>query len=298
MQTPDPYAFWIRLAASASVGTAALLVLVKTWGWLQTHSVSVLASLIDSSTDLIVSLLTWLAVHYALKPADDDHPFGHGKAEALAALAQALMLSGSALYLLFSAMAQLYDPRRLETLELGMIAMGFSLFMTLLLIALQRFVIARTGSLAIQADSLHYVSDLLSNSAVLLTLVLVSWGWLWLDPVVAVAVAAYVLISAWRIAMASFDQLMDKQLPAEVEAGMLQAAGKVAGVVRVHGLRTRQSGAKYLVQLYVDLDPHLPLIEAHLTGDAVRDAIVQLYPNADVLVHEEPAMDPEQVPSV
>jgi ferrous-iron efflux pump FieF len=283
------YAFWIKLASTASVVTASLLVIVKTWGWLQTHSVSVLASLIDSSADLIVSLLSFLAIRYALKPADDDHPFGHGKAEALAALAQALMITGSAVYLLLSALQQMYQPRPLETLELGIWAMGFSLFMTLLLLSIQRVVIAKTGSLAIQADSLHYATDLLSNGAVLLTIVLLMYGWTSIDPWVALFVAAYVLFSAWKIAMASFDQLMDKQLSVEIEADMLAAAQAVEGVVRAHHLRSRQSGATFVVQLYIDLEPNTPLHESHRLGDAVRDAIRVLYPNTDVLVHEEPA---------
>nr|MCH9742648.1 cation diffusion facilitator family transporter [Pseudomonadota bacterium] len=176
------YGFWIKLASSASVTTASLLVLVKTWGWLQTHSVTMLASLIDSSTDLMVSILSFIAVRYALKPADDDHPFGHGKAEALAALAQALMITGSAIYLLLSAVQQMYEPRPLETLELGMWAMVFSLFMTLLLLSVQKVAIAKTGSVAIKADSLHYASDLLSNGAVLITLILIAYGWSALDP--------------------------------------------------------------------------------------------------------------------
>jgi ferrous-iron efflux pump FieF len=283
------YAFWIKLASTASVVTASVLVAVKTWGWLQTHSVSVLASLIDSSADLIVSLLSFLAIRYALKPADDDHPFGHGKAEALAALAQALMITGSAVYLLLSALQQMYQPRPLETLELGIWAMGFSLFMTLLLLSIQRVVIAKTGSLAIQADSLHYATDLLSNGAVLITIVLLMYGWTSIDPWVALFVAGYVLFSAWKIAMASFDQLMDKQLSVEIEADMLAAAQAVEGVVRAHHLRSRQSGATFVVQLYIDLEPNTPLHESHRLGDAVRDAIRARYPNADVLVHEEPA---------
>lgn len=289
MKIDTQYAFWLRLASTASVITAFSLVLVKSWGWLQTHSVSMLASLIDSSTDLLVSLLTFLAVHYALKPADDDHPFGHGKAEALAAMAQALMITGSAIYLLLTAIDQLYDPRSLETLDLGMMAMVFSLFMTILLLSIQRVAVAKTGSLAIQADSLHYKTDLLSNGTVLLTLWMVSLGVFWLDPIMALLVAGYVLFSAWKIAISSIDQLMDKQLPPQVEAEMLAAAQGVDGVVRAHQLRSRQSGSAYLVQLYVDLSPDMTVRESHVVGDAVKAAIVQIYPNADVLVHEEPA---------
>jgi ferrous-iron efflux pump FieF len=288
MREDTHYAFWIKLASTASVVTASLLVTVKTWGWLQTHSVSMLASLIDSSTDLLVSLLSFLAVRYALKPADDDHHFGHGKAEALAALAQALMITGSAIYLLFSALEQMYNPRPLETLALGAWAMGFSLLMTILLLAIQRVAVAKTGSIAIQADSLHYATDLLSNGAVLLTMFLLMYGWTGLDPWVALLVAAYVLFSAWKIAMVSFDQLMDKQLPLSVEAEMLAVAQAVDGVVRAHNLRSRQSGMTFVVQLYIDLDPQTPLHESHRLGDAVRDAIIARYPNTDVLVHEEP----------
>jgi ferrous-iron efflux pump FieF len=168
-------------------------------------------------------------------------------------------------------------------------AMAFSLLMTLLLLSIQRIAVAKTGSLAIQADSLHYKTDLLSNGTVLLTLWMVTLGVVWLDPVMALLVAGYVLFSAWKIAISSIDQLMDKQLPPHVESEMLAAAQSVTGVVRAHQLRSRQSGATYLVQLYIDLSPDMTVRESHVVGDAVKAAIVQIYPNADVLVHEEPA---------
>jgi ferrous-iron efflux pump FieF len=282
------YAFWLKLASTAAVTVASLLVLVKTWGWMQTHSVSMLASLIDSSTDLLVSLLSFLAIRYALKPADDDHPFGHGKAEALAALAQALMLTGSALYLLLSALSQFYAPRPLETLELGISAMLFSLFMTIMLVIIQRIAVAKTNSIALKADALHYVTDILSNLAVLLTLVLVVWGIDWLDPVMAVLVAGYVLYSAWKIAIESLNQLMDKQVAGEVEQKIMVTAESVSGVMRAHSIRVRQSGANYVIQVYVDLDANLPLQQAHDIGDQVRAALLTCFPNSDVLIHEEP----------
>jgi ferrous-iron efflux pump FieF len=289
MQSPSShYAFWLKLASTGAVTIASLLVLVKTWGWVQTHSVTMLASLIDSTTDLVISLLSFIVVRYSLKPADDDHQFGHGKAEALAALAQALLITGSALYLLLTAIAQMIEPRRLETLELGVWAMGFSLMMTIVLVIIQKIAIKRTGSLAIQADAMHYVSDILSNVAVLITMALLIYGWEGIDPWVGIMVAAFILWSAWKIALGSLDQLMDKQLPAEVEREIYQIAQSVEGVMAVHNLRSRQSGSHYLVQLYVDLDAHQSLAQAHQIGDAVRLAICTKFPNADVLVHEEP----------
>jgi ferrous-iron efflux pump FieF len=282
------YAFWLTLASGLSLTVALLLVLAKTWGWMQTHSVSVLASLIDSSTDLMVSLLSFLAIRYALKPADDDHPFGHGKAEALVAMAQALMLTGSALYLLLSALGQFYAPRPLETLELGVMAMLFSLILTILLVLVQKVAIAKTNSVALRADSLHYVTDILSNGVVLLTLLLVMLDWLWLDPVMAILVAGYVLYSAWKIAIESLGQLMDKQVAGEVEQAIIQAAESVEGVMRAHQLRVRQSGANYVIQVYIDLDANLSLANAHSIGDQVTERIRQQFPHSDVLVHEEP----------
>jgi ferrous-iron efflux pump FieF len=287
-RTSSYYAFWLKLASTGAVTIASLLVLVKTWGWVQTHSVTMLASLIDSTTDLVISLLSFIVVRYSLKPADDDHQFGHGKAEALAALAQALLITGSALYLLLTAIAQMIEPRRLETLELGVWAMGFSLMMTIVLVIIQKIAIKRTGSLAIQADAMHYVSDILSNVAVLITMALLIYGWEGIDPWVGIMVAAFILWSAWKIALGSLDQLMDKQLPAEVEREIYQIAQSVEGVMAVHNLRSRQSGSHYLVQLYVDLDAHQSLAQAHQIGDAVRLAICTKFPNADVLVHEEP----------
>jgi ferrous-iron efflux pump FieF len=288
VENQQRYAFWLKLASSLSLAVAFLLVLAKTWGWMQTHSVSVLASLIDSSTDLLVSFLSFLAIRYALKPADEDHPFGHGKAEALAALAQALMLTGSALYLLLSALGQFYTPRPLETLDLGIIAMLFSLVMTIMLVMVQRIAIAKTNSVALKADALHYVTDILSNGVVLITLFLVFLGWDWLDPTMAIVVAGYVLFSAWKIAIESLDQLMDKQVSGEVALSIIQAAESVNEVLRAHNVRVRQSGANYVIQVYIDLPEQLSLQNAHHVGDQVRAQICQRFPNSDVLIHEEP----------
>lgn len=290
MSHAKQYQFWLSLASTAAVMVATLLVAAKSWGWLQTHSVSMLASLIDSSTDLLVSFLSFLAVRYALKPADEDHPFGHGKAEALAAMAQALMITGSAIYLLLNAVDQMIDPRPLETIELGLYAMLFSLVMTLILVAIQQVAIRRTGSVAIKADAMHYTSDILSNAAVLLTMLLLINGYAGIDPWVGLLVAAFVLWSAWKIALGSLDQLMDKQLPPTIEEQIVALAMEVEGVLRVHQLKSRQSGGLYFVQMYVDLTPTLPLYEAHGIGDQVRDRICLVFPNAEVLVHEEPSI--------
>src|SRR5690606_26756911 len=169
----------LKIATTASVATASLLVATKLAVWLLTGSVSLLASLVDSIMDVMASGVNLLAVRWALEPPDEEHRFGHGKAESLAGLGQAAFIAGSALFLVFQAADRFINPRPLEHLGLGIAVMLFSMVATALLIGLQRFVIARTGSVAIRADSLHYISDLLTNAGILVALGLALGGMLW-----------------------------------------------------------------------------------------------------------------------
>lgn len=167
----------LPLATYASVATAILLVGLKTWAWLASGSVSLLASLVDSLTDSLASIVNLFAVRLALRPADDNHPFGHGKAESLSALAQSAFIGGSAVFLLLNAVERLLHPQPLQQTTLGIAVMLVSLLLTLALVLFQRWVLRHAQSQAVSADSLHYVTDFASNIVVLVALVLAAWGW-------------------------------------------------------------------------------------------------------------------------
>ncbi len=278
----------LRLATSASVLTAGALIAAKLVAWLLTGSVSLLASLVDSLMDAAASLLNLFAVRYSLKPADAEHRFGHGKAEALAGLAQATFIAGSALFLVLHAVDRLLHPRPLEQLGVGLAVMLFAIAATLGLLAIQRHVIRRTGSTAIRADSLHYVTDLLTNSAIVLALVLAQLGWPGLDPVFALGIAGYILYSAWHIGSEAFELLMDRELPEAIQQGIRATALANPEVRGLHELRTRRSGQVTFIQLHLELDDGLDLLSAHRIGDQVDAAIRALVPGAEVLIHKDP----------
>lgn len=279
----------LRLATYASVGTAAVLILVKLAAWLLTGSVSVMASLLDSLMDAAASLVNLFAVHYSLRPPDVDHRFGHGKAEALAGLGQSAFIAGSALFLSLHAVERLLNPEPLTQVGVGIAVMGFAIVATLALLAVQRHVIRRTQSTAIRADALHYATDLGANTATLIALGLASWGWPALDPLFALGIAAYILYSAYQIARDAVNLLMDRELDPQVRGTILRAAAAVPGVLGVHGLRTRRSGPTPVIQLHLALADELPLSEAHRISLAVEAALLDLMPGADVIIHQDPA---------
>ena len=208
----------LKLASVASVLTAGFLIVAKLAAWSVTGSVGLLASLVDSVMDSIASLINLFAIRYSLQPADEHHRFGHGKAEPLAGLAQAAFIAGSAIFLVFHAIDRLRYGHPLEQVGIGLGVMVLAIVMTVGLLAIQRYVIQKTDSTAIRADSLHYLTDLLTNMSVLLALYLSTLGWTWADPVFAIAVAVYIFYSAFHIGQDAFQQLMDRELPEEILA--------------------------------------------------------------------------------
>jgi ferrous-iron efflux pump FieF len=278
-----------RLAAVAAVTVAGLLIAAKTGAWLATGSVSLLSTLIDSMLDLAASLVNLFAIRHALQPADREHRFGHGKAEPLAGLAQAAFVSGSAAFLLFEAFQRLIHPVSIGNTTFGIAVMVFSIVLTLGLVAFQRLVVRRTGSVAISADSLHYSADLLVNTSVVVALLLtVNLGWSAADPLFAIGIAVFILRGAWSIFRSSLDLLMDRELPEDERQRIRQIATSHAGVISIHDLRTRSSGTKTFIQFHLEMDGNLTLLEAHEIADEVMDDIEQAFPDAEVLVHEDP----------
>ena len=288
MTSSPEHARLLRLATRASVAVACTLIIAKAIAWWLSGSVSMLAGLTDSALDGVTSLLNLLAVHYALRPADDDHRYGHGKAESLAGMAQALFIGGSAVLIAFQAYERIKQPEPLGAPWLSIGVIVFSLLLTAALLTLQHRVIKETGSNAVRADSLHYRSDLLLNGSILLALVLAGMGFHQLDAWFGLGIAAYILWSAIQIARESFSVLMDEELPTDVSQHMLELACGVPGVLGAHDLRTRISGNHWFVQLHLELPGELTLSVAHGISDQAADAIHAAYPRAEVLVHADP----------
>ncbi|MBX8489651.1 cation diffusion facilitator family transporter [Pseudomonas lijiangensis] len=288
MNTSTEHARLLRLATRASLLVASTLIIAKGVAWWFSGSVSLLAGLTDSLLDGAASFLNLLAVHYALRPADEDHRYGHGKAEALSGMAQALFIAVSAGLIAFQAIQRIQHPEPLGAAGLGIAVMVLSLVLTLALLWLQHKVIKETGSAAIRADSLHYRSDLLLNFSILLALTLTLFGWQQLDAYFGLGIAVYILWSAFQIARETVSVLMDEELPTDVSQHMLELACGVPGVLGAHDLRTRISGNRWFVQLHLELPGSLTLSVAHALCDQVENAIHQQYPKAEVLVHADP----------
>jgi ferrous-iron efflux pump FieF len=280
----------MRWATYASVATAFVLIAAKVVAYLLTDSVSLLSTLLDSLLDAAASLINLLAVRHALTPADREHRFGHGKAEPLAALGQSTFIAGSAAFLIVQAANRLVSPHPVTHTAIGLGVMAFSIAATLLLVLFQRFVIRRTGSLAIKADSLHYASDLIVNASVVVALILIAvYGWQRVDPVFGGGIALYIIYTAWQIARSALDMLMDRELPDEERKRIRAIALANPNVRAVHDLRTRAAGQTVFMQMHLEVDGKLTLAEAHTIADAVEEQIHAAYPGAEIIIHEDPA---------
>lgn len=288
MSISAEHARLMRLASGAALAVALSLALAKALAWWMSGSVSLLAGLTDSLLDGAASLLNLLAVHYALRPADDDHRYGHGKAEALAGLGQSLFIGVSAILVGVQGVNRVLHPEPLGAQGLGIAVMLVSLGLTAALLVFQQHVVKVTGSTAIRADSLHYRSDLLLNSSILLALALASVGWQQLDALFGIAIAFYILWSALSIAREAVAVLMDAELSVEISARMHLLACAVPGVLGTHDLRTRISGTHWFVQLHLELPNEMPLVQVHELCEQVEQAIQAEFPQAEVLVHPDP----------
>ena len=279
----------MRMATYAAVCMALALILVKMVAFLLTNSVSILTSLVDSALDLITSAVNLWAVRHALTPADKEHRFGHGKAEPLSGLAQSAFVAGSAVLLIVEGVSRFSNQEQVVAGEVGIGVMVFSIIATLSLVTFQKYVVKRTGSVAISADSLHYTGDLLLNLSVIVALVLSTYGGMSLaDPIFAIGIAVFLLWNASRIVRQSIEVLMDRELPETERRGIKETVLKHPKVLEVHELRTRSTGAQKFIQFHMVLDPGLTLMEAHSISDQVEMTLTADYPGADIIIHQDP----------
>ena len=285
---PDRAGRLMKRATYASTGVAVVLIAAKLVAWLMSDSVSILATLVDSLLDALASLINLIAVRHALTPADKEHRFGHGKAEALAGLGQAVFITTSGGFLLFEAVQRLISPVALQAVPAGMAVMVLSIVATAALLAYQRHVIRLTDSTAIKADALHYRTDLLVNFSVIVALLLSSLGWPAFDALFGIGIGLFILYSAWEIINHAADHLMDRELPDEERAAIKTIVHQHPQVLGMHDLRTRRSGTATFIQLHVELDDHLSLLAAHAISDQVEAAVLAAFPGSEVIIHLDP----------
>lgn len=276
-------------AALASISTALFLVGLKIWASWGTGSVAMLGSLADTGLDLLASLVTFFGVRFAAMPADEEHRFGHGKAEALAALFQVVLISFSALGIAYRAFLQFGADEPTRDLELGVGVSIVAIAVTFGLLAYQRYVIKKTGSVAIMTDHVHYQSDLLLNLSVIVALVLDQLlGLHFVDPLFGFAIAIWLLVGAWRGASHAIDQLMDREWDDEKRDRFLAMVKAHPELHGIHELRTRTSGGHDFAQFHIWLDPDMTVAQAHKVMDEVEAMIHRDFPGVDVLIHPDP----------
>lgn len=276
-------------AALASVATALFLLALKAWAAWETGSVAMLGSLADTGLDLVASLIILFGVRVAAMPADPEHRFGHGKAESIAALVQSGIIVVSALAIAWRAGERLLHGERTAHAEYGIGVSLVAIGCTFALLAYQRFVIRRTGSVAIRADHVHYQSDLLLNLSVIVALVLEQYaGLIGADPLFGVAIAAWLLFGAWRASGHAVDQLMDREWPEEKRRRLVELAAGHSGIRGIHDLRTRSSGAHDFVQFHVWVDPAMTVAEAHRMMEGVEAVLQAEFPACEILIHLDP----------
>jgi ferrous-iron efflux pump FieF len=276
-------------AALASVAAASFLLILKSYAAMQTGSVAMLGSLADTGLDLIASLVTLFAVRLAAMPADREHRFGHGKAEALAALAQIVLISISAIGIGWRAIDRFMQGAQTAHADYGIAVSAAAILVTLALVAYQRSVIRRTGSVAIRTDAVHYQSDLLLNLSVIAALVVDQYlGFAGADPLFGLAIAAWLIWGAWRASSHALDQLMDREWPEEKRRRFLAIASSRPEARGIHDVRTRSSGTHDFAQFHIWVDPNMTVAAAHEVVEAIETDLEREFPGCEVLIHLDP----------
>ena len=278
-----------KRAAIASVSVALFLLALKIFAAAETGSVALLASLADTGFDVLASLLTLFSVRYAAMPADDDHRFGHGKAEALSALFQVILITVSAIFIAWRAIMRLGAQEQTAHPEYGIGVSVIAIVATLGLLAYQRHVVRKTGSVAIKADHVHYQSDLLLNIAVIVAILLDTiLNVRGADPVFGIAIAAWLSWGAYRAARLALDQLLDREWPEEKRQRFIEVALRHPELRGIHDMRTRSSGVHDFCQFHVWVDPNMTVAAAHDIMDEVEQALMDAFPGVEVLIHPDP----------
>lgn len=284
----EEYNKLVKRAANLAILVAVSLIIIKAFAWWKTGSISILAAMTDSVVDLFASLTNILVLRFALQPADNNHAFGHGKAESLASLAQSAFISGSAVFLLLQGFHKLTNPEFISQSNIGVVVSLISIVVTAVLVLYQRYVVKMTQSPAIEADSLHYQTDLLMNAAILVAMILNGVGFIYADAVFAIGIALYIALSAVKMFWTSVQTLLDQSLPEEEIELIKEIASHHPNILGIHDILTRKAGAVRFIQLHLELDDHLTLLVAHEITDSLEQKLLAAFPMSKVIIHQEP----------
>ncbi|ARN74733.1 cation diffusion facilitator family transporter [Oceanicoccus sagamiensis] len=279
----------LKLATNASVIVAIILVIIKSIAWAKTGSVAMLASLLDSMLDTAAALINWYFIRSALRPADREHRFGHGKAEPIGGIFQAMLIGGSALFLIAESVRRLITPQFPENSDWGIAIMLLSSAIVAVLVVIQRYVVKRTGSVIVAGDALHGFGDIAINLGVILALLLsTQLNSALIDPIIAIVLACVLIFGAWRLGKVAIAQLMDTEFSPQQRQQIRAIAKQHPQVNDIHDLRTRRAGISEFIQFHLEMDGEINLKQAHAIADTIEQNILQQFPNSEVLIHQDP----------
>ena len=275
-----------------ALGTVAALILIKGYAYWHSGSAAILATLTDSFTDAAMSLAMLMALRYSLRPADRSHRHGHGKMEGIGALFQSACLFGAALFLAFEGLQRFAEPQIITHHALGMGVAGIAIVLSILLVLVQKYCLSKAPSLAVESDQAHYTTDIALNGSVIAALAVNFYGGpVWVDPLCAVAVAVYYAYAGRKIALKAADMLTDRELPPAVRNRIAETIRRHPDILGFHDLRTRKSGMTIHISFDVEIDPDLPLRDAHGISRALELDILADYPHAEIIIHKDPFGD-------
>ena len=281
----------LKLSTYCTVGGVLLIIIAKTFGWFITESVTMLASLVDALLDICVSSMNLLAIHYALQPADHEHRFGHGKAEDIAVFCQAVFFALSGVFVIYAAIGRFFTPNEhvVNAGSIGIYILLFSVLMTFIIVSVQRYVMKRAISNVLEADSMHYFSDLLTNIAAIIGIVITTyWQLPMFDNIMAIAISGYIIFNAVKLFKRSFNNLMDHEMDEADRQMIIDLIKSNKKVLGFHDLKTRYAGVKPFIQFHIELNENMAIKEAHQIVTELELAILAEMPNAEVLIHQDP----------
>lgn len=283
---------YAMIASFWALGTVAVLIVIKGYAYWMSDSAAILATLTDSFTDAAMSFAMLMALRYSLKPADNSHRHGHGKMEGIGAMFQSACLVAAALFLIFESLNRFAQPQEVTNHVLGMWVAAIAVVLSVILVSVQKYCLSKAPSLATESDQAHYTTDIALNGSVIASL-LISYnnGPAWVDPLCAIAVALYYLYAARKIGFKSLDMLMDRELPEAVRTRIRETIRRHPDILGYHDLRTRRSGMVIHISFDVEIDPELPLKEAHELTRALEQDILADYPYAEIIIHKDPYGD-------
>ncbi len=278
-----------KIAGISSICVAFLLIFVKFYAFWKTDSLAVFSSFIDSITDLFASAISFIAIYFSTKPASSSHRYGYGKAEALSALLQATFVGLSGIFVITDGIKRLITPIEITDTDIGIGIMLFSLIITLLLVLFQNYVAKKTNSLAIKSDSAHYIVDFLTNTAVITSLILIRFfDFIYFDSIAALFISAYLLYNAYTLAREAIDLITDKELDSSIRSRIENIVKDNSEIKGMHDFRSRSLGDIYYFELHLELDGNISLYQAHDLTDKIEKEILKLYPNSQIIIHQDP----------